>query len=219
MTGTATALSAAILAGGQSLRMGRDKAVIPLPPDSRPMIEVVFGRVKEVASDVFFVANDNRLEQFGVRIAPDVVPGSGTLGGIHAALMNAEHDHCLVVACDMPFLNPALLRYMANIERNYDVLVPVTAGESKQGKSGVIYQTLHAIYDKACIVPIEAQLASGDVRVFKFFEQVRVHAVSEEDCRTWDPELRSFLNLNTPESVAAIAACGTGREPGTSYRR
>lgn len=209
MIGALMRLSAAILAGGLSTRMGRDKALIPLPPEGRPMIEAVTKRLREVADDVFFVANDERLAGFGVRTAPDAYPGAGTLGGIHAALSASWHDHCLVVACDMPFLNADLLKYMASIERSYDVLAPVTAGVSRQGGGGVIYQTLHAIYAKRCIEAIEVRLEAGDNRVIGFFEQVSVQTIGEDECRTWDPELRSFLNLNTPESLAAAIATVT----------
>jgi molybdenum cofactor guanylyltransferase len=215
MTDALKPLSAAILAGGQSSRMGRDKALIPLPPDGIPMIEVVLSQLRAVANDVLIVANDDRLAHLGLRIVPDHYPGTGTLGGIHAALQSALNDHCLVVACDMPFLNTGLLSYMSGIERTYDVLAPVTPGVSKQGRSGVIFQTLHAIYAKSCVAAIEARLMTGDNRVIGFFDDVRVHTIDADECRRWDPALRSFLNLNTPESLAVAIAESNNGNPST----
>ena len=180
------------------------------------MIQVVLDKIRELADDVLFVANDDRLAQFGVRTVADSFPGTGTLGGIHAALVGAKHDYCLVVACDMPFLNLRLLKHMSRMGRTYDVLIPVTAGSSKQGTDGVIFQTLHAIYASSCLPAIEKQLAAGDNRIIRFFDDVVVKTIGEDECRAWDPELRSFLNLNTPESLmTAMADVGTA-EPGKS---
>lgn len=219
MSGALKPLSGAILAGGQSSRMGRDKALIPLPPDGIPMVEVVLKRLGAVADDLLVVANDDRLAHLGVRIVADRFPGTGALGGIHAALMSARNDHCLVVACDMPFLNPGLLAYMAGIERTYDILAPVTKGVSKQGRSGVIFQTLHAIYSRRCVTPIEARLVAGDNRVIGFFDDMRVQSIDADECRRWDPELRSFLNLNSPESLAAALAEQDDGEPQDALQR
>ena len=81
--------------------------------------------------------------------------------GIQAAIAWSAHDHCLVVACDMPFLSLALLRRMADEPRNYDVLVPLIPGESRQRDDGLVFQTLHAIYSKRCLPFIEKQIAEG----------------------------------------------------------
>ncbi len=145
----ATGLSAAALAGGKSRRMGTDKAFLPLVDGGPPMLALVLDQLSTVADDVTIVANDcERYQQFGARVVPDAHLEIGALGGIHAAVSQAANEHCLVVACDMPFLNAALLQRMASQPRDYDVLVPVIPGESRQGGEGRVYQTLHAIYGK-----------------------------------------------------------------------
>jgi molybdopterin-guanine dinucleotide biosynthesis protein A len=195
-------LSAAVLAGGMSTRMGVDKALLSIRPGDPPMAEIVIDRLSTVADDILIIAS-NRPEygQFGVRIVPDRYPGSAALGGIATALSAAKHSHCLVVACDMPFLNAALLRELAaRSPRNYDVLAPYIKGKSRQG-GDFVFQTLHAIYGKACLPVIEQQLAAGNRQVIGFFDSVRVEKVAEVEIRTFDPDLRSFFNANSPEAV------------------
>lgn len=196
-------LSAAVLAGGKSVRMGQDKAFLRLAPDGPMLLEIALERVREVADDVMIVANDvGRFEGFGARVIPDAIPGFGTLSGIHAALEGAAREHCLIVACDMPLLDPAVLTYLASQPRDYDALVPQTPGVSRQGHSGKIYQTLHAIYSRRCRAPIAAQLAAGDHRAIGFLPQVNVRVPDRQALLAIDPQELTFMNTNTPESLA-----------------
>lgn len=196
-------LSAAVLAGGKSERMGQDKAFLCLEPDGPVLLEIVLERLRGVADDVKIVANDVlRHEGFGARVVLDEIPGYGTLSGIHAALVNAEHDHCLIVACDMPLLNPAVLAYLAAEPRDYEALVPQTPGVSRQGDSGQIYQTLHAIYARRCAIPIAEQLATGNQRAVAFLPQVNLRVPDRQELLALDPQELSFVNTNTPESLA-----------------
>jgi len=196
-----TAISAAVLAGGKSSRMGQDKALLRLRPGDPPLAEGVIRLVERVAADVFVVASDRpAYAGFGVPVVPDRYPDAGTLGGIATALAVARHDRCLVVACDMPFLVEGLLRWMAAQPPDHDLLIPRVPGESRQG-GGVIYQTLHAIYARRCLPPIERQLAAGDRRVVGFFDHVRVRVIAPEELAVLDPLGRSFFNANTPAAA------------------
>lgn len=197
-------LSAAILAGGQSRRMGQDKALLRITPDTPPMLQLVIERLRLVARDVLVIAT-NRPEyaEFDVPVVPDRYPGAGTLGGIATALSASAYAHCLVVGCDMPMLNIDLLTWMSSISRTYDVLVPRLPGESRQGGSS-IYQTLHAIYGVSCLPAIEDRLTLGQLQVIGFFPQVQVTPIDHDAVRRWDPELRSFYNANTPAAVETV---------------
>lgn len=196
-------VSAAVLAGGQSRRMGTDKALLPLRGGDPPLLRIVLDRLELVAGDVFVVASDRpEYGRFGVPMVPDRFAGAGTLGGIATALAAAEHDRCLVVACDLPFLSVPLLRWMVDQPTDYDVLVPRLPGESRQG-SGFVFQTLHAIYARACLPAIEERLAADQRQVIGFFDNVRVRTVELDAVRAFDPELRSFFNANTPEAAEA----------------
>jgi molybdopterin-guanine dinucleotide biosynthesis protein A len=199
-------LSAAVLAGGMSRRMGRDKALLPLTPDGASMIQLVLEQVRQVADDVTIIASDRpEYANLGARVVPDAFPGAGTLGGIATALGAARHERCLVVACDMPFLHGGLLAAMAAWPGAWQVLVPVIAGESRQG-SGEIAQTLHAIYARSCLSAIERKLAAGQNKVIGFFDEVVVERIPEDVVRRHDPGLASFFNANTPDAFAAAQA-------------
>lgn len=195
-------LSAAVLAGGKSTRMGQDKAFLRLEPDGPTLLEIVLGHVRGVAEEVLIVANDvGRFERFGARVVPDAMPGFGTLSGIHAALHGAAYEHCLIVACDMPLLNPDVLAYLAAQPRDFDALVPQTPGVSRQGDSGQIYQTLHAIYARRCEEAIAAQLARADHRVVGFFSQIHVRVPDRQALLALDPQELTFMNTNTPDAL------------------
>jgi molybdopterin-guanine dinucleotide biosynthesis protein A len=201
ISGESKLLSAAVLAGGMSTRMGVDKALLSIRPGDPPMAEIVISRLRKVAQDVMIVASDRpEYERFGVRIVPDRVPGSAALGGIATALTEATFDHCLVVACDMPFLNVELLTWMAEQPRDYDVLIPYLPGQSRQG-GGFVYQTLHAIYGKHCLQAIERQLDAGNRQVIGFFDSVEVRPIAEDQVLVHDPTLRSFFNANSLQAV------------------
>ncbi len=207
-------LSAAILAGGQSRRMGTDKALLRLTPDGPTLIELVLAVARTVADDVFLVANDDRLAWLGLRTVPDAFPGAGSLGGIYSAVAGAREEHCLVVACDMPFLDPTLLRALADTPRDYDVLAPyLEVGTNRQGGAKGVYETLHAIYGRAALPAMRARLAAEQYRIVGFFPDVRVCALAEAAVRALDPQLRSFFNVNTPERLTeARAIAGVASE-------
>lgn len=200
------ALGAAVLAGGQSRRMGTDKALLPLVPGGPPMLAVVLDRLTAVADETIVVADDRaRYAAMGARVVPDLNRQVGALGGIQAAIAWSAHEHCLVVACDMPFLSLPLLRRMADEPRDYDVLVPLIPGESRQRDDGLVFQTLHAIYSKRCLPFIEKRIAEGRKQVVGFFDDVRVRTLDVTEILRWDPELRSFFNANTPEAMLFAA--------------
>jgi molybdopterin-guanine dinucleotide biosynthesis protein A len=203
-------VSVAIIAGGQSRRMGTDKALLALQPGDPTFLELARDIARTVADDLFVVASDRpEYERFGMRLVADYYPEGGTLGAIATALSEANHGHCLVLACDLPFLNRKLIEWMARQPRGYDVLIPRTVGESRQG-GGMIYHTLHAIYGRRCLAAIEEQLAMGSRQIIGFFDQVIVRSIHEEELRAFDPELRSLFNANTPEALAQARAWSRG---------
>ncbi len=197
---------AAVLAGGRSSRMGTDKALVRLDPTGPTLLERVLERVGAVAEERLIIASDRpAYTAFGVAVEPDHYPDAAALGGIATALEVAAGDPCLVVSCDLPFLNPALLLHLRALATDADVVVPVVRGESRQG-DGIILQTLHAVYGPTCLPAITAQIARGERQIVRFFKEISVTTVSEETVRQFDPDLWTFFNVNTPEALARAKA-------------
>jgi molybdopterin-guanine dinucleotide biosynthesis protein A len=184
-------VSAAIMAGGKSVRMGQDKAWIEL--DGEPLIARVAAVLAQVADEVIVVANDPKYESLGLRVVRDRWPAGGALGGIATGVGAATYDTVLVAACDMPFLSAEVWRILLGHIGEADVVIPKIGGE---------YETLHALYSKACVPHMARSIAENRLRVISFFEAVRVLAVEEPELRAVDPTLRAFTNVNTPEELA-----------------
>ena len=185
--------SLAIVAGGKSSRMGTDKAFVKL--DSKPMIQHVIDRITGLGqSETILITNQpSAYEQFGLPIFTDVYPDKGSLGGIYTAITYAQHPYILVVACDMPFLNSNLLRFMVSqITEDIDIIAPRVEGYP---------QGLHAIYNKTCLLPIQERLDANRLKIIRFYDDVRVRYLDESAYETYDPDGLSFTNLNTPDEL------------------
>jgi len=193
--------SVIVLAGGKSSRMGQDKVWMML--DGQPLIERVVRRLLPLAAEVLLSAGDpepyaSLLQSLPVagRVVADQYSGFGPLAGIHAGLSAAHNDVALVVAADMPFVNIALLQHMIGLTEEYDGVVPHVLDPRK--RIGAL-EPLHALYRRSCLSAIERHLAANDRQAFCFFDEVRIRAVPLDEIRTFDPELLSFFNVNTPE--------------------
>jgi len=187
----------AVLAGGASQRMGQNKALLPL--GGQPMIARVIQRVRPLADETIVIANS--LDDYGflgVRVESDRYPGVGPLAGLHAALEAARADLVVLLACDMPFINVALLRYLLSYVVDADAVVPRVAGRE---------EPLHAVYRRAaCLPPVERALRDQKRRLIAFLPEVRTCFVEEGHMRQIDPRLLSFRNVNTPDEWAEVVA-------------
>jgi molybdopterin-guanine dinucleotide biosynthesis protein A len=184
-------ITVAIQAGGQSERMGRDKALLPL--GDRPLIQHVLDRVAGLGDEILITTNrPEDYTAFGARLASDVVPGAGALAGLHTALSAAWGETILVLACDMPFVSRPLLAHLLSLAPEADVVAPRPGGE---------YEPLHAVYACSCLPAVEAALQAGEERVISFYSKVRVRAVEQEELAGYDPAGLSFFNINSPEDL------------------
>jgi molybdopterin-guanine dinucleotide biosynthesis protein A len=115
--------------------------------------------------------------------------------GVHAGLVQADADYAFMVPCDAPFLQPGVIRQLLGAwSPAVDVIVPLVGG---------YYEPLCAIYGKRCIPAIEAQLDRGNYRIYDLFDRVQVKTLDDEALRRADPEMISFLNINTPAALTA----------------
>ena len=184
-----------IQAGGQSSRMGEDKALKSFL--GRPLIQRVVDRLAPVADEL--IVTTNRPEDYAflnVRLIPDLKPGRGALGGLYTAIASASQPLVAVVACDMPFASAPLLEAASRlmVEEAADVVIP----KSEHG-----YEPLHAVYRRAtCLPAIDAAIDADQWKVIAWFPQVKVRTLTPEEIRQVDPAGLAFWNVNTPEEFA-----------------
>jgi molybdopterin-guanine dinucleotide biosynthesis protein A len=201
----APALSVVILAGGKSRRLGKDKSQLVL--GRQTLLARSITAMATLTDDVIVAAGKPaHLGKLGpARVVGDVIVGCGALSGLHAGLQAARHDYALVVACDMPFLNLRLLRYMAIIAPGYDAVVPLWRNEA---------EPLHAIYARTCLPAIESFLQRGGGRIVEFYSQVNVRYLEPDEIALFDPQGVSFLNVNTPQDWERAKALEAMRKAG-----
>jgi molybdopterin-guanine dinucleotide biosynthesis protein A len=185
-------LATIVFAGGMGTRLGGVKKAL-LEVGGTPIVERVLDVVLPISEQVVIVDNDDSLANYGVQVVPDVETRAGPLTALYSGLVALGQPLCLVVACDMPFLNRELLRWLGDQAAGYDVVMPMIDGRM---------DPMHAVYRReSCVEAIARALARGEQRMTSYLGELRVREVTEAELRTHDPELRSFFNINTPEDL------------------
>ena len=184
-------ITCVVLAGGKGLRLGRDK--VQETVDNSNLLQRVLSQLAPFNRDIIIVtAGKKSLPQVNgyqrSRIVTDIYPGKGALGGIYTGLAASDSQYNLVVACDMPFLNQALLRYMMELSADFDLVVP---------RLGELVEPLHAVYARSCLAPIERLLKRENLEVRALFNLVKVRYVESDEIDRFDPQHLSFFNVNT----------------------
>jgi molybdopterin-guanine dinucleotide biosynthesis protein A len=189
-------LSIVIQAGGLSQRMKQDKGLVGFRGQS--LVQRLMERLSSIADEMLITTNNPEPYNFlGVPLAGDLLPGTGALGGLYTAISSARHPSVAVVACDMPFANPVLLRYQYNLlmATGVDLVIP----RSPDG-----LEPFHAVYRRvSCLPHIRAALLAGKRRVDAWHEQVKVRYLDPAEIQRFDPDGLAFFNINTPEDLLA----------------
>ena len=188
-------VSAAILAGGHARRFGgADKASLIV--GGARIIDRQLAALETVADDIRIVTNEpDRYATLGVRVILDQIAGAGPLGGLHAALADAVHGAVIVLACDLPFVTPALLQLLVSQfgdGEEIDAVVP----QSARG-----LEPLCAVYAKRCADQARHRIDRGDLYTRGLLDDVRVRVLGPEVLAPYDDE-SVFLNVNTPHDYA-----------------
>jgi molybdopterin-guanine dinucleotide biosynthesis protein A len=187
-----------VLAGGKSRRMGaaaRKSGKAHMRFDRKSLIETVISRLRPLFEHVIVCsATGSEFPDLDASEVADIYANYGSIAGLHAGLSAAGPGGAFAVACDMPFVNPELVKMLMARVGKYDVVVPRLAAQK--------LEPLHAVYSKACLPHVEALLQRHQLRIYDFFRDANVNYVDLEEIREIDPELRSFLNVNTPEDLA-----------------
>ena len=193
-----------VLAGGRGRRMGGAKGGLKL--DGVTLVETVIGRLRELFDNVVIssAGGDSFRNVDAIEVA-DIYPDCGSLGGLHAGLSTVTSPRAFAIACDMPFVNPGLVKLLVSRPGEFEVVVPRIA----DGK----LEPLHAVYSKSCMPHMESLLESGNLRIFDFFDRVRVEYVEVDRITGIDPEMLSFFNVNTPEDLERARMLTAKRRP------
>lgn len=189
--------SAAILAGGRSTRMGTDKALLEV--GGAVILRRTADLLRPLVGDLFVVAdNAEAYAPLGLPVVPDRVPDRGSLGGILTAVARAAQPRVLCVACDMPLLQPGVLALLlAAAGPEADAVIPRPAGRP---------EPLCAVYGRALLPALEQAVAAGRLRIMDALAGAQLRFVEAAELAPVDPNLRSFLNVNTPDELAAARA-------------
>jgi len=192
-------IAGAVLAGGKSLRFGKNKAFQQLR--GKRFIDLAIESLLPFCDPVMVVAGE--IEPYldtGVMLVKDIIPNQGPLGGIYTALLLSPAEWVFVKATDMPFLVPEMASLIIGAKNGFDVVVP---------KMNDYYDPLLAMYNRRCLPVIARQLQEPDKRqVVDFYRKIKVRAIAEEEWRRVDPNGLSFKNVNTPSDLAEIDGLG-----------
>ena len=183
-------VSCIVLAGGRSSRLGQHKAQVIV--GNKSLFQRVLSSVSFIEGEIIVVRSGE--ESFPspsgeseYRVVNDIYPRRGPLIGILTGLKVSESQHNLVVACDMPFLNQALLRYMIQQAEGFDVVIP---------RLGDMVEPLHAVYSRSCIEPMAKMVRDDNLSVHRLLGMVKARYIETDEIERFDPEHLSFFNIN-----------------------
>jgi molybdopterin-guanine dinucleotide biosynthesis protein A len=188
--------SGVILAGGMSKRLnGRDKAMIEV--NGRRILDRIHAVYSEIFSEIILVTNTpHAYLDWNMLVVTDLLPIRSSLTGIHAGLFYTSRPFAFVSACDAPFLKQELVHLLISQARpGADAVMPETA-------NGL--EPLCAVYSKSCLNNIESHIRQEKLKIQKVFHKSRINRISEARLRKTDPDLISFININTPEDLLRV---------------
>ncbi len=183
-----------ILAGGKSSRLGRDKARETI--GNVPLIQRVVMALAEVSSEIIVVGskltNLTEINGVNIRTVKDRASNRGPLMGIYSGLSQASYPYACLVACDLPFLDPAVLKLLIELAPGRQAVVPLIQE---------IPQPTHAIYARSILPHIEEALKTEGGGLRTLLDNLEVKYVAEAQIREIDRDLRSFMNINTEDDL------------------
>ncbi len=193
---TESKFSVAILAGGESRRMQRNKALEMLV--GKPLISHIIDPLRLTTNEMFIVAKETAgYEKFGLPVCVDRYNFHASIVGIHAAIAFSRQSRCLVVACDMPFAEPALADLLASFPQGYDAVVPL----SRRGR-----EPLLALYSKSCLPGIQARIEKGDLSIQRLIDALRTRYVETDEIAGHCDPFQAFTNVNSDTELKVARA-------------
>jgi molybdopterin-guanine dinucleotide biosynthesis protein A len=190
-------MTGVILAGGEGKRLGRDKTEIVI--EGALLIEGIVSKLRKSFEEILLITSKKKLQHcssrfshLDIKIYADIFDGTGSIAGVHSGLYHSSHSHAFFVGCDMPFLNLSLIDYFKQITDENDVVVA-------QCEAG--FEPLHTIYSKRCMTYLEKLIQSKNLRIYDFYDEVKIRIVREDERERYDPLKICFFNINTEETL------------------
>lgn len=186
-------ITGVLLAGGKSRRMGEDKRYLIV--GEQTLLERGLAVLRSIFQEVVVViAQDSPALEVDARIVRDLVPDCGSLGGLYTGLTAATTPYIFVVACDMPFLDQAVISQFTSRRTSTDIAMAKFAGR---------LHPMHALYSKRCLPAIEQMVSARQLKIQEIVscKSLRIQYVTETDLIGLDPSGRSFQNVNTPADL------------------
>lgn len=190
-----TVRSAIVLAGGRSARMGRDKATLDW--DGQTLLQRVCSQLEPTVEDLLVVGGGRQSVPLGARFHADERPGAHALGGLYTGLRASTSKSSFVCGCDQPFINASLVERLFELALGFDLVAPEVAGE---------LQPLHAVYARSLAPTIEDLIERKSWSLKQLANEAHTRVVAESEIRKIDPELKSFVNLNTHDEYERALA-------------
>ncbi|MCD6390407.1 MAG: molybdenum cofactor guanylyltransferase [Dehalococcoidia bacterium] len=198
-------MTSIILAGGKSSRLGRDKALQAIGDKS--LLQWVIDRLIILSSEIIVVTAPGKAipcsSATRIKTVADIYPSKSPLVGIYSGLMASASPRAIVVGCDMPFLSVGLLKYMAQICSNFDIVIPQI--EDK-------LEPLCAVYSKNCVAPIRWLLEQNELKISRLFTLVKAKYVEKDEINRFDPEHLSFFNINSKTDLGKAKKLAAEKE-------
>jgi molybdopterin-guanine dinucleotide biosynthesis protein A len=203
-------VTALVLCGGKSKRMGRPKAFLPY--NGTTMVSHILSVVTDMFADTFVVANEPELyEDLDVDVVKDILPYRGPLGGILSGLLVSQHSHAFVIACDMPLIDSKIVRELVRQRHEHDVVVAAH-------DDGI--EPLLGVYSKNCIKPLEESLFNGDLSLkdflsglnsatFEIGQSLSGSNTGSGSGASSEVGLPPYFNVNTPQDYSRLITGGT----------
>jgi len=183
-----------ILSGGKSTRYGRNKALVNI--DGISLIERVISVMGSIFQHVILITNTpDEYAHLGLPMHEDLIKGLGPIGGVYTGLSVITNEAGFFVACDMPLLNKELIQYILKNRDSHDAVVPRVKG---------LVEALHALYTRGCLPVIKKLIDSRQFKTSLIFNEVSVRYVEEDEIRSFESDLKSFVNVNRPQELRRL---------------
>jgi len=189
-------ITGVILAGGASRRMGSNKALLEV--EGNTIIARIYRTLSGLFHEVIIVTDSPQDYDFlPCRKAPDIYSNFGSIAGLHSALTHSSTVNTFVTACDMPFLDQSIIRYLCHLQQkeNFEATIPYSEGGQ---------EPLHGVYSSVCKEIFEGAIESGERKVVDILKKINLREVRYDEVRSIGGHAASFLNVNTPEEYEGI---------------